>query len=259
VSTRVVLAVAAIALLAAPRVAAADTRVVGPGTYRPVFPVRGDDAAIAVARFRLDVLPVTNAEFRAFVVAVPRWQRDRIKPLYADPGYLARWTDATTPGAAAPDRAPVVEVSWFAARAYCAWRGGRLPTEAEWELAGAASETERDASRDPRRTAQLLAWYAVPTPDVLPAVGGPANAWGIRDLHGVVWEWIEDFSAALVAADDRARDGDAGMFCGGAGGAASDPTAYAAFMRVAYRGALQARYTTPSLGFRCAYDMKETR
>jgi formylglycine-generating enzyme required for sulfatase activity len=244
--------------LLAPRAAAAESVAIGPGVYRPLLPAKGDVTEVPVARFRLDTLPVTNAEFRAFVAAEPRWQRGRIKPLYADEAYLARWATPTRPGRAAPDRAPVVEVSWFAARAYCAWRGGRLPTEAEWELAAAASETERDASRDPRRTAQLLAWYAVPTAPVLPAVGGAANAWGVRDLHGLVWEWVEDFSAALIAADDRGGAG-GGMFCGGGAGSSSDPAAYAAFMRVAYRGSLQARYTTPSLGFRCAYDVKETR
>lgn len=247
---------AALGLALVPAAAAADRIPVGPGVYRPLFPAGKGDAAIAVRRFRLDETPVTNAEYLAFVQAEPRWRRDRVGSLFADDGYLARWQDATTPGDAAPADAPVVEVSWFAARAYCAWRGGRLPREHEWELAAAASATERDASGDPAHAAQILAWYAKPTPPVLPAVGGAANAWGVRDLHGLVWEWIEDFSAALVVGDDRGRAAAGKLFCGGAAQSSSDPTAYAAFMRIAYRSSLEARYSTPSLGFRCAYDAR---
>ena len=109
---------------------------------------------------------------------------------------------------------------------------------------------------DPAWAATILAWYAEPTPAVLPDVGGGTpNAWGVRDLHGLVWEWIEDFSAALVSGNDRGDSRD--MFCGGGSSRASDPTAYAAFMRMAYRSALRASYTTPNLGFRCAYDIVE--
>jgi formylglycine-generating enzyme len=239
----------------ADRRAAAAT--VGPGVYRPLFPATPEEAEIAVTAFRLDREPVTNAEFLRFVTAHPRWRRDRVAALTADPDYLGHWQRATAVGDRAPADAPVVRVSWFAARAYCAAAGGRLPDEREWELAAAASATERDASRDPEWTAQILAWYAQPTPDVLPAIGGAPNAWGVRDLHGLTWEWIEDFAGALVAPDDRDRGATREMFCGGGAGRATDPTAYAAFLRIAYRSSLQGRYTTPNLGFRCAYDAPE--
>lgn len=241
------LAIIALAV-AAPGIAAADGTVkVGPGTYRPLFPASTGETEVAVAAFRLDRDPVTNAEFAGFVAANPKWSRDGIKPLFADRDYLA---DLAT----APANAPVVRVSWFAARAYCAAAGGRLPTEREWELAAAASATVKDASRDPAWAAQILAWYAQPTPAVLPDVGhGATNAWGARDLHGLVWEWIEDFSAALVGGGDRGDSRE--MFCGGGSTRAVDSTAYAAFMRLAYRSSLRASYTTPNLGFRCAYDV----
>lgn len=240
------------AVLAAPAIAPAiavadDTVTIGPGTYRPLFPASKGETEVAVAAFRLDRDPVTNAEFAAFVAANPKWRRDRIKPLFADRDYLSELTTA-------PPGAPVVRVSWFAARAYCAAAGGRLPIEREWELAAAASATVKDASRDPAWAAQILAWYAEPTLAVLPDAGsGAPNAWGVRDLHGLVWEWIEDFSAALVSGDDRGDGRD--MFCGGGSSRAADPTAYAAFMRLAYRSSLRASYTTPNLGFRCAYDV----
>jgi sulfatase modifying factor 1 len=209
---------------------------IGPGVYRPTFPASPSEAEVAVAKFWLDRDPVTNAEFLAFVTAHPQWRRDRITRVRADENYLAHWNGSE------PPNAPVVHVSWFAARAFCAARGGRLPLEAEWEFA---------AQVDRATQAQILAWYAEPTPKRMPDVGRRTSASGIRDLHGLVWEWIEDFNSALVTADSRST-GD--MFCGGASARSQDPSAYATFMRLAFRSSLEGRFTTPVLGFRCAYD-----
>jgi formylglycine-generating enzyme len=231
--------------------AAASPVAVGPGTYRPAFPASPNEREIAVGRFWIDRTPVTNAEFLEFVRAEPRWRRDRVARVLADADYLGHWAGPDALGAARP-RGPAVRVSWFAARAYCAWRGGRLPLEKEWELAAAASDTEHDASRDPAFQRRLLVWYAEPTPAVLPEVGRSSNVWGVQDLHGLVWEWIEDYGAALVTADSRGSGRE--EFCGGAAATSRDPAAYATFLRLAFRSSLQARFTTTALGFRCAYD-----
>ena len=199
----------------------AGTVRVGPGTYRPVFPASPAEAKVAVAAFDLDRSPVTNAEFLAFVTARPEWRRDRVKPLIADADYLAHWAAPGDLGVARPG-APVVRVSWFAARAFCASRGGRLPLEKEWELAAAASETRRDATGEPGFQDRIVAWYTEVAPAILPDVGGPKNAWGATNLHGLVWEWIEDFNSALVTADSRTPG--RGEFCGGAAAASKDPT-----------------------------------
>ena len=211
-------------------VLAAAAAHVGPGIDH------SPDGDVAVAAFWLDREPVTNREFRTFLAAHPEWRRDRAQPLVVDDDYLTA-LDSSPPGA------PVVQVSWFAASAYCAARGGRLPREAEWELAAAADAMRRDASGDPAFEAAILDSYSRPTPKVLPELGGPPNAWGVRDLHGVVWEWIEDFTASTVASD-----------CATGARAAADPRAYARFLRASFRGALEARFGVRSLGFRCAYD-----
>ena len=240
-------------LVAAARVASADKVRVGPGTYRPIFPSQPSEREVKVAAFLLDRTPVTNAQYLAFVKAHPEWQRAKVKPLIADERYLEHWAAADRLGDARPN-APVVRVSWFAARAYCMAQGGRLPLEREWELAAAASATHKDASRDPEFQTQVLSWYTQLSPRVLPDVGGAKNAWGVRDMHGLVWEWIEDFNAALVEPDSR--DPNRKPFCGGAGATSRDPGAYAAFMRIALRSSLDGRSTTAVLGFRCAYDIK---
>ncbi|MBK8906431.1 MAG: formylglycine-generating enzyme family protein [Rhodospirillales bacterium] len=91
-------------------------------------------------------------------------------------------------------RCPVINVSWDDAQAYVKWlaaatgRPYRLPSEAEWEYACRAGTTTRfsfgndisgkDANIDGSRTTEVGTY--------------PANAWGLHDMHGNVWEWVED-------------------------------------------------------------------
>ena len=99
---------------------------------------------------------------------------------------------------------PVTQVSWFAAAAYCEGEGGRLPTWHEWEFAAAADGKRADARDDPAWRERILNWYSRPATDPLPTVGKSApNIFGIRDLHGVVWEWVHDAGSLMVSADNR--------------------------------------------------------
>jgi formylglycine-generating enzyme required for sulfatase activity len=226
------------------------------GRYRPMYETATGTGTVRVEAFYLGRTAVTNAEYLAFVRARPEWRRSAVRPLLAEAGYLRHWAGDLTLGPAAPPRAPVVNVSWFAARAYAAWRGARLPTTDEWEYAASASATQRDGRRDPAFRRAMLAWYSRPAPSPLPAVGrGPANVWGVRDLHGLVWEWTADFTSALVTADSRSsRDANSGAFCAAGAVGASDFEDYAAFLRFGFRGGLEARYVVPNLGFRLARD-----
>ena len=240
----------------------ADRVVIDGGLYRPLYrqPVTGTrrdtlvrrTVAQRVARFEIDRTPVTNAEFLEFVRAHPEWRRSRVSRLYADASYLVHWRGDLDLGPGAPPRAPVVHVSWFAARAYAAAHGARLPTVAEWELVAAADRTRRDATRDPAHLARLREWYARPAAPVLPPVGqGAPNVWGVYDLHGLVWEWTLDFNSALVSGESRGDASlDRSLYCGAGASNAADFSDYAAFMRFAYRASLEAHYTTGQLGFR---------
>ena len=227
------------------------------GSYRPLYGRAGGER-VAVAAFRLDRTPVTRGEYLEFLTANPTWRRDVIRPVFGEPGYLATWRGALDAGDAAELRRPVTEVSWFAARAYCAWRGKRLPTVDEWEYAAAASETRRDASADPAFVRRLLALYAGRAATTPGPVGrGAPNAYGVRDLHDLVWEWTADFNSVIVADDSRSTGSGVGerdhqIFCASAAIGAADPTNYAAFLRYAVRAGLTGRSTMRSLGFRCA-------
>ncbi len=228
----------------------------GPDTYRPLFPPAPGEEVQTVAAFRLDVTPVTNAQYLAFVKEHPRWQRDQTPGVFARPGYLSHWEGPTTLGPQVEPRAPVVRISWFAARAYCQARGGRLPTEAEWELAAAASATEKDARSDPAFTRQILEWYGQPSSLPVGKVGqGRPNLYGVEDLHGLVWEWVLDFGNTNLGQDSRGGGPNAASFCGAGASATGDKRDYAAFMRVAYRSSLKANFTLGNQGFRCAADV----
>ncbi len=145
-------------------------------------------------------------------------------------------------------------VSWFAARAYCESRQARLPTWQEWEFAAAADETRADARGDPAWRERILAWYSRPSNEPLPATGSlPANFYGVQDLHGLVWEWVDDASALLVSGDDREQgSADRQRFCGAGALAMDDRDNYAILMRVAMLSSLAAADATGNLGFRCA-------
>lgn len=251
------LAFLAIALSARGDEASGAMVTIPAGSYAPLLRGKDEPERVAVAAFRLDARPVTNAEFLAFVQANPKWQRSRVSPLFADAGYLAHWAGDRALGEQAPAAAPVVRVSWFAARAYAKWAGKRLPTTAEWERAASAGFTTADGATEAGFATTVLGWFARPAPEILPAAGaGRANFFGARDLLDAVWEWVDDFNTAMVTGESRGDTGlERTLFCGAGAANARDLTNYPAFMRAGLRSSLRASYVVPNLGFRCAQSL----
>lgn len=227
------------------------------GVHKQLFRSEDDLREIPVRAFLLDKTPVTNAGYLEFVKANPRWQRDQVKRIFADSNYLKNWPDNLNYGDETTGAQPVVFVSWFAAKAYCQWKGGRLPTNAEWEFAGAAGYETADGGKEPAFLQSLQRWYFTPTPEVLAAAdSGRANFYGLMNMHGLLWEWTSDFNSAFVSGDARGDTGlDRQLFCGSGSLGANDRSDYAAFMRYGFRSSLKAPYTVHNLGFRCAYDL----
>ncbi len=237
----------------------------GQSAISPMVPIKGatyqrplekGNKTRVVADFQLDVRQVTNAEFLAFVTAHPEWQRSHVNRLFADQAYLTKWTGDTELGSQAPPNAPVVCVSWHAARAFLKSVGKRLPTVDEWEFAARADAKSIDASKDPDFRAHILDWYARPEASVLPVAGSQAaNIYGVSGIHGIIWEWTSNFVSAMTSGEARS-DGtlSAQQFCGGGGADPNQATEYASFMRMAFRSSLKGDFCLPGLGFRGAKD-----
>lgn len=227
------------------------------GNYMPLY---GDvDNEVQVSSFQLDRYPVTNADYLEFVTDQEEWRKDKPIKLYADEAYLNHWNSPLDMGQVSPEAA-VTNVSWFAARAYCAWEGKRLPTLDEWEYAAMAGETETDARTSEQYNQYILSWYETAHTYRNPVGTGMKNVYGVYDLHGLVWEWTYDFSSVLLSSESRqGGNSDNNLFCGASAIGATDLMDYAAFMRYAFRSSMKARYTSRNLGFRCAKDINDNQ
>ena len=166
--------------------------VVPAGTFAMGSPVtewgrdadEGPQHPVRISAFALGKQEVSNAEFRRF------------QPQH-DSG-----TGLNDPAQ------PVVRLSWEDAQAYVRWLSAqtgktyRLPSEAEWEYAARAGSTTAFATGACLSLAQANVaggerYAACPTEAALPRKALPsgafaANAWGLQELHGNVWEWVED-------------------------------------------------------------------
>ena len=252
----------------------------------PVHPVHLDD-------FGLDPLTVTNARFAAFADAtghVTEAERygwsfvfggllpDDFPPTRAVAQapwwrqvYGADWRHPEGPHSDVDDRMdhPVVHVSWNDAVAYCAWAGGRLPTEAEWEHAarggldgqpfpwGAELEPGGEhrmnvfQGRFPAENTCADGYAAT-----APAGAYPPNGYGLHQMTGNVWEWVGDwfdagYYAASPVADPRGpAAGDRRVM---RGGSYLCHASYCNRYRVDARSANTPDSSAGNIGFRVAY------
>jgi formylglycine-generating enzyme len=247
---------AAAALAAVPRLSPMVS--VPEGYYLPFFqesPGKGkarvENQPVRMHAFRLDALPVTNGQYLDFVREYPEWRRSRVKPLFADPHYLAHWRGDLELADTTAASEPVTNVSWFAAEAYCEARGLRLPLTEQWEYALADQGRKQTEVEQ-----QSLDWFSAPNPKRFNAVGqGKPNGYGVYDLVGLVWEWTLDNNSFMTGTEQRNASGkDDAAFCGSGSIGVSDATNYPAFMRYAMRSSLKANYTMGNVGFRCEGD-----
>lgn len=169
----------------------------------------------------------------------------------------ANWRAPKGPGSdiAGKMHHPVVHVSYKDARAYALWAGGRLPSEAEWEYAarsGLVSATYEWGNEAPGQLATPIAnvWQGLfPLVDLAedgfagssPVGCYPANAYGLFDMTGNVWEWVESPDSL----------GNVGIIKGGSHLCAEN---FCRRFRPAARQPHERDFSTTHIGFRVAYD-----
>lgn len=155
---------------------------------------------------------------------------------------------------------PVENVSWPEADAYCRTFGGRLPTEAEWEYAARAGSTAGYSWGWDMDDA--FAWHKGNSQKTTHPVGQKkANAFGLYDMNGNVWEWVgdwyrEDYYETSSEPTDNPLGPTTGQFVILRGGSFEDD---AYFLRSASRYWYPPTLKHHNLGFRCAANPQDIK
>lgn len=203
--------------------------------------------------------PVTVGQWRQFVLGT-RWKG----------GGDTSWA---APGFMQDDEHPVVGVSWHDAQLYVRWLSARtgkryrLPSEAEWEYACRAGSATpfafgADIRPDQANYDTRFAWsgsaQGAPRRGTTPAGSYPPNAWGLCDMHGNVWEWVQDvmhdsYEGAPVdgSAWEAGGDQDRRVLRGGSW------LYHPRYLRSAVRNGFAARLSNDKVGFRVAREVEQ--
>jgi formylglycine-generating enzyme required for sulfatase activity len=171
---------------------------------------------------------------------------------------------------------PIVIMNWGDAHNYCAWMGGRLPTEAEWEYAarGGSAEarygpmndiawTADNSGRQRLDSARAVTEYTKPYPEGFAENGNAMhevaqkrpNGFGLFDTLGNAWEWVNDWYDDKYYQSSPATDPQgpsSGEYRVLRGGSWLDPPWDA---RVSYRGASRPDFGYAIHGFRCVWEV----
>lgn len=216
--------------------------------YEEAFAADGERPVrrVHLKPFQIDIYPVTNADFAAFVQAthykteaelygwsfvfmnhIPKLQRGS---LVTDtvagaewwcqvPG--AVWNAPEGPGSDVARRSdhPVVHVTWNDALAYCDWSGNRLPTEAEWEYAARGGLVQKlypwGNQLRPNGEHRCNIWQGTfPHEDTAedgyagtsPVKAYPPNGFGLYSITGNAWEWCMDWFGIPDSVDTVTED-----------------------------------------------------
>jgi formylglycine-generating enzyme required for sulfatase activity len=220
-----------------------------PATAVPVVGT-GIGQTVALNGFRIDRTEVSVERFAAFLKATGRVSQAEREGAGVEwgAGWEKRpgWSFRAPSGVPARPDDPAAQVSWFEARDFCAWAGGRLPTKEQW--ASAAYTEQRANPPAPFVTGRTYPYPMGETPagaNLRGAADGyerhaptgamPAGVNGLHEMAGNLWEWLAD-----ERGDDRLTAGGSWWY-----GAAQTELSGMQFK--------PARFFVVYVGFRCAY------
>ncbi len=190
---------------------------------------------VTVAPFFMDVTEVTNQQYAEFLSATGQ---------VAPPS----WKDGVYPEAEA--NFPVTGVTWYEAAEYAAWKGKRLPTEAEWEFAARGIEGRTYPWGDEWDPTLANAGGKAKG---LRAVGqGGSSPFGIYDMSGNAWEWTSSDARSYPGGKEFPWSRMRLKIIRG-GNWQSDPRSATTFFRGFYGAAGEREYNGTS--FRCVKDL----
>jgi formylglycine-generating enzyme len=255
------------------------------------FANEGPVHEVSLDAYYIDTHEVTNREFARFVTETgyvteaEQWKWSIVfapddRPGQRVPGAEwwkradgATWRHPNGPETSIDglDEYPVVQVSWNDAAAYAAWAGKRLPTEAEWEKAarGGLRDAPYAWGMDfaPGGEQQANTWNGqFPVEDsgedgfksLAPVGQYKPNGYGIYDIAGNVWEWVEDWYGANYYRDspgENPRGPEEGIEKVQRGGSFMCADNYCLGYRVSHRGKSGIDSGLPHVGFRCVKSL----
>jgi formylglycine-generating enzyme required for sulfatase activity len=216
---------------------------------------------VEISEFSIDQTEVTRGQYAAC---------EESGACSEIPEYCDYWAESITEDADLDDL-PVICVDWNQADAYCAWVGGRLPTEAEWEKSARGTEGAtwpwgEDSPLCEEANFKFASWYCFEGVVEVGFYSHIMTAYGLFDTTGNAWEWVSDYYDAhyyedAPLTDPSGPESDCHRTWGGEPGDCED--------RVLRGGAYNTTESTTrgsarsnaspdiadvNIGFRCAYD-----
>jgi len=195
--------------------------------------------------YLIDQVEVTNERYLKFVQATGH--RNPPNPYGTGPLLSAKGIEEL----------PVVQVTWYDSKTYCAWAKKRLPTEAEWEKAARGTDGRKFPWGNDVATTKLATfdreWNEDKTLHPVGSLSGGDSLYGVKDMAGNAREWVSDWYDAdyYQHAPDRNPQGPdkKGIVRSIRGGSWHSPVAD---IRAAARGKGGFALQTHGTGFRCA-------